>query len=180
MTFEERAVARRPRSAGYPVRIVTLALVLACPLGSAAFGEADGRWIVEAAAFVQEATGAPVPETGFHRVPAARLDEAIFAGRPLREDWPEVGAAFDPGSGLILLADDLDLSRVFDRSYLVHEMVHAQQVVTGRAESAPCLGRLEGEAYAVQARFLRSYGMRQEAFLADLLGLLQSACSYAY
>lgn len=37
--------------------------------------------------------------------------------------------------------------------------------------------RLEDEAYAVQARFLRAYGMKREAFLTDVLGLLQAACS---
>ena len=42
------------------------------------------------------------------------------------------------------------------------------------------MGLLEGEAYAVQARYLRRHALKQEAFLFQAMGMLQSACGIDY
>ena len=92
----------------------------------------------------------------------------------------DAAAAFLPGRAEIILADDLDPTDALDRSYLVHELVHAQQYARGVPATTKCIGLLEGEAYAVQARYLRRHGLKQEAFLFQVVGMLQSACGIDY
>ena len=64
-------------------------------------------------------------------------------------------------------------------SYLVHELVHAQQFAAHAHERVSCPGVLEGDAYATQALYLRAKGLGEEAFLLQVLGMFQSACGYS-
>ncbi len=89
-------------------------------------------------------------------------------------------AMYVPSSGEIMLSLEIDLSNPLGRSYLVHELVHAQQVANGVHLSAPCPGWLEGEAYRIQSEYLHLQGAADEAFQIEILGLLQGACANAY
>jgi len=105
-----------------------------------------------------------------------------------RADWAvrgqspgdAVAAIYVPATGEILLAEDLDLSTPLGRSYIVHELVHAQQFARRAQERASCPGLLEADAYGLQALYLRTRGLREEALLLQVLGMFQSACGYAY
>jgi hypothetical protein len=92
----------------------------------------------------------------------------------------DAAAAFLPGRAEIVLGDDLDPTDAVDRSYLVHELVHAQQYARGIPEKTKCMGLLEGEACAVQASYLRRHAPKQEAFLFQAMGMLQSARGIDY
>lgn len=138
----------------------------------------DGGWRDALAGFVEIATMHPVPALCVRMV-NPRVFHALEPALAAPSDT-EIAAAFVPDRGEILLANDLDMSDVFDRSYLVHEMVHAQQYASGAALYATCAGTLEGEAYALQAKYLRANGRTHDAFVFDLLSMLQSACAHHY
>jgi hypothetical protein len=87
---------------------------------------------------------------------------------------------FVPATSAIQLANDLDPDAPLSRSYLVHELVHAQQFARHAHERAVCPGALEGEAYNLQALYLTSKGLREDAFLLQVLGMLQGACEHSY
>lgn len=91
-----------------------------------------------------------------------------------------MAAAYSPGTREVLLADDLDLLDPVARSYLVHELVHAQQIAAGKHRRVSCPSRLEEEAYTVQARYLDGHGLQREALLFRLLGMLQGTCGVTY
>lgn len=169
-------------------KIARISLLLVCALAdpmptgaeTPANCSAVGSWITEAAAFVGEATDKAVPDVCIRRAGPDEIKALIaptVAGRAYDE---EARALFVPATGEILLGDDIDTAEPLDRSYIVHELVHAQQFANGVHERAPCVGRLEGEAYAVQAQYLRESGLERDAFLVTILGLLQSACEYTY
>ena len=137
------------------------------------------EWGKEALEFVAVATGKPVPEPCVRRVDTTTLEE-LTAGARRTSHEAVSRATYIPASGDILLARDLDMSDPLERSYLVHEFVHAQQFASGSAQRAPCVGVLEGEAYAAQAAYLRARGRQRDAFLFELLGMLHSACAHEY
>ncbi len=89
-------------------------------------------------------------------------------------------AAYLAANAEILLSPDVVLATPLGRSYLVHELVHAHQFDGGAPARAPCVGWLEGEAYRVQASYLRTHDLAEDAFAFELLGLLQSACAQSY
>jgi hypothetical protein len=97
-------------------------------------------------------------------------------GKPQGET---VAAVYVPATREILLADDLDPAAPLARSYLVHELVHAQQFARHAHERASCPGMLEADAYGTQALYLRTRGLQEEAFLLQVLGMFQSACGYS-
>ncbi len=61
---------------------------------------------------------------------------------------------------------DFNVGNLFGASLLIHELVHHGQCVTRRARDR-CAW--EQEAYAIQAKFLRSYKARQDAATAERL-----------
>lgn len=94
-----------------------------------------------------------------------------LAGRHGRE----VGAFYLPGERTIYLnaaIEDPDERA----SLLLHELVHQLQFANGAQLLVPCEARLEAEAYAVQARFLRRRGRRDLALPYSLAGLLMGDC----
>jgi hypothetical protein len=116
---------------------------------------------------------------------ALRLDATITAttGDPALTACPDIGfgvpvagdlarsqaGAYDPATGRINLAPDLDLATPQGQGYLLHELVHAAQFRSGRAAGFPCPAALEAEAYALQADFLQAAGDSREAVLMRLL-----------
>jgi len=60
----------------------------------------------------------------------------------------------------LLLREDVDLSKPYGSSILLHELVHALQAQQGPAQYGSTLWqRREHEAYQVQFRFLRASGV---------------------
>ena len=74
----------------------------------------------------------------------------------------DVRGMYDPSTRQILLDRDLDLGTVAGRGYLVHELVHFLQYAEGRHLRALCHKLLERDAYRLQARYLRRYGVEPE------------------
>jgi hypothetical protein len=139
-----------------------------------------GDWITEAKAFVTEETGAPAPEVCVRLANLERLNALVLPAVPGKAHGDTVAAVYVPATREIILANDLDPSTTLARSYLVHELVHAQQFAKHLEKHVSCPGVLEGEAYGTQALYLRTKGIREEAFLLQVLGTFQSACGYSY
>ncbi len=140
----------------------------------------EGDLITEARAFVAEETGNTAPEVCLRMAGKERLDGLVFPAAHDETHSEAVAAVYLPATREILLADDLDPGTPLARSYLVHELVHAQQFASRAHERASCPGTLEADAYDTQARYLRTKGLREEAFLLQILGMFQSACGYSY
>lgn len=87
----------------------------------------------------------------------------------------EPAALYDPVAKAIRISDDLDLDSAIGRSYLLHELVHHLQFAHGQDAHA-CRGRLEAEAYRVQARYLHKHNQPEEASRQLILGLFLDNC----
>jgi hypothetical protein len=146
--------------------------------GSGSCLEAD--WLAEARAFVTNETGIPAPEACVRLASKERLDGLVFPVGIGESHGETVAAVYVPATREILLADDLNPGTLLTRSYLVHELVHAQQFTSGVHEHVRCPGALEADAYGTQALYLSTRGLREEAFLLQILGMFQSACGYSY
>ena len=138
-----------------------------------------GDWIAEAKAFVTDETGVPVPEVCVLGAKLEQLNGLVLPAAFGTARNETVAAVYVPVTREILLADDLDPGTPLARSYLVHELVHAQQFATHAHERASCPGALEADAYGAQASYLRTKGLKEEAFLLQVLGMFQSACGYS-
>ena len=108
------------------------------------------------------------------------LDGLVFPVALGESHGETVAAVYVPATREILLADDLNPGTLLTRSYLVHELVHAQQFTSRAHEHVRCPGALEADAYGTQALYLSTWGLREEAFLLQILGMFQSACGYSY
>jgi hypothetical protein len=139
-----------------------------------------GGWIAQAEHFVAEETETPVPEVCVRFARIDRVAALVLSAAGGRDHDRSIAAVYVPRTREILLADDLDPSASLTRSYLAHELVHAQQFVGNKSLGVSCIGKLEGEAYRIQALYLAAEGLRDDAFLLQVLGLLQSACEYDY
>lgn len=124
-------------------------------------------------------TGVPAPDVCVSSVPPNKLKVLVLPATLSKAQDETVAAVYVPATREILLAEDLDPSTPLGRSYLVHELVHAQQFASHAHERASCLGVLEADAYSTQALYLRTRGLRDEAFLLQVLGMFQSACGYS-
>jgi len=87
-----------------------------------------------------------------HVVPQSAIQEQ-FCRRPCR-----LRAAYDATLG-VFIDENLDIAKnTFDRSVLLHELVHHVQAVSGRFDmgSSDCMRRnsAEREAYFIQNRYL--------------------------
>jgi hypothetical protein len=162
--------------------VIALPLAVIGPAPARAAGSSgclEGDWIAEARIFVMEETGIPVPETCVRVAGQERLDGLVFPVAVGASHGEAVAAVYVPATREILLAADLDPGTALARSYLVHELVHAQQFASRAHERASCPGTLEADAYDTQALYLRTRGLREEAFLLQILGMFQSACGYS-
>ena len=84
--------------------------------------------------------------------------------------------AYDPVTGQIGLARDLDLTGILGQSYLLHELVHYAQFHSPVAAQARCPAEFEAQAYALQVQYLRAYHEADEAVLITLLAGPLSVC----
>jgi hypothetical protein len=139
-----------------------------------------GAWIAEVRAFVAEETGVPAPETCVRLASKERLDGLVFPAARGATHGETIAAVYVPATREILLADDLDPGSLLARSYLVHELVHAQQFTSGAHEHVQCPGVLEADAYGTQALYLSTWGLWEHAFLLQILGMYQSVCGDSY
>ncbi len=171
------------------MNFVLFVAVLAAPLtvtrpepasGDSYGGATDCAPLADLVAFVAEETGYP-PLRNCPRVSVT--DDAVLGAvlaRKASAHGEEPVAAYLPARAEILLSPDVVLTTPLDRSYLVHELVHTHQFDSAARARAPCVGWLEGEAYRVQASYLRTHDFAEDAFAVELLGLLQSACAHSY
>ena len=157
--------------------------VLSCAPARAetAQGCLDSKWIQEVAHFVVEETRSPVPEVCVRFAMEEQLNGLVPSAMAGKARGETVAAVYVPATREILLARDLDPAAPLARSYLVHELVHAQQFGRHAHERASCVGALEGEAYNLQALYLHTHSShyREDAFLLQVLGMFQSACGYS-
>jgi hypothetical protein len=123
-------------------------------------------WINEVAHFVAVETRSNVPEVCVRFARQEKLDALVPSATAT------VAAVYVPTTREILLAHDLDLATPLARSYLVHELVHAQQLEHAH-ERASCTGALEDEAYNLQALYLHTQTSqhREDAVLLQVLGM---------
>jgi hypothetical protein len=140
----------------------------------------SGDWVAEARRFVTEETHIAVPEVCVRFASKDQVIAHTLSGAPEGAHDDSVAAVYLPGTREILLAWDLDPSAPLTRSYLIHELVHAQQFAARKQLGVPCLGSLEADAYNIQALYLSTRGRREDAFLLPVLGMMQSACEYRY
>jgi hypothetical protein len=173
-----------PRSVAFADALMAC-VVLLSPVLSAAPARAetpegclDSRWIKEVAHFVAEETRSPVPEICVRFAMQEQLNGLVPSAMAGKAHGETVAAVYVPATREILLADDLDPAAPLARSYLVHELVHAQQFRRHAHERASCVGALEGEAYNLQALYLHTHSSqhREDAFLLQVLGMFQSTC----
>ena len=176
-------VPRRPSRTG---ALMASALLAALAVGGHRSARAEspvgclaGDWIAEAVAFVTEETGVPPPDICVRSANPAYLMRLVLPAALNSTNKEIVAAVYVPATHEILLADVLDPGTPLARSYLVHELVHAQQFAAHAHERVSCPGVLEGDAYATQALYLRAKGLGEEAFLLQVLGMFQSACGYS-
>lgn len=111
--------------------------------------------MVELFAAIKLISGYPGPASlpEIHLVPEAQMQQLICAGKPCR-----VKAFYHPDLG-VYVNEGLDvINDPFDRSILLHELVHHLQKTTGKFDAVPsvCYRRnaQELEAYEIQNRYL--------------------------
>ena len=182
----------RHRIPGGGVKIIKLVLFLAVfgaplaatqstPAGAGSRGAAtECTGMADLVAFIVNETGYPQLH-GCPRV-STTTDAVLKSMLALkaRADGEEPLAMYVPAGAEILLHSDVDLTSPLGQSYLVHELVHALQFENSATAQAPCPGWLEGEAYRVQARYLRILGLAKDASTVEFFGLLQGACAQTY
>lgn len=91
-----------------------------------------------------------------------QLNQRVCPDKPTR--CRPIAAAYGIENRDIIYRDSLDMTRLLDRSYLLHEVVHFLQHQDQRdAVNASCEQILanERQAYGVQAAFLRQHGIYQ-------------------
>lgn len=125
---------------------------------------ADEHLLRELSAWLSVQGGLPAVQ----RVPkVAILDLQGLASRLCPQspaDCAGIMAAYDAPNHTIILRDFLDMRRASDRSFLVHELVHAaQHQQQGPGFQARCSDVVssEREAYQVQNRYLAAQGQAQ-------------------
>lgn len=144
-------------------RLAPLLCVLALPAGA-----------MDLCPLVERLNQTLVTETRYAAPPCPAIGFTALA--PEAGQMRSQAGAFDPATGRIELAPDLDLQTALGQSYLLHELVHAAQVAAGEHLRQACIGLLEAEAYRVQAAFLTAQGLRQEALPIRLLGAQLGSC----
>jgi hypothetical protein len=144
-------------------------------------GCVEDSWVDEVAHFVAVETRYDVPEVCVRFAGQEQLDALVPSATSGTASSETVAAVYVPATREILLAHELDPATPLARSYLAHELVHAQQFMRHAHEHALCLGVLEGEAYNMQALYLHSSDSksREDAVLLQVIGMFQSACGYS-
>ncbi|SFT65706.1 DUF6647 family protein [Halomonas saccharevitans] len=163
----------------WPAPLVLRILLLALPAAPAVASTSPGPPSISAPArIVREQSAWLALRTDYREpvLPGVQFESQASLQQRCFPDFPEplgilVKGAYDPVDGIIYLDVDLDLDDLIDQSYLLHELVHHFQVHHAQrhdrddAATRP-RGRLEGEAYRLQLRWL------EEAGVADPLAAL--------
>jgi uncharacterized protein DUF6647 len=120
--------------------------------------------MVELFTAIRLVSGYPSPDVlpPIHRVSVAEMQQQICGGRSCR-----VRAFYHRDLG-VYVDEALDIqNNAFDRSILLHELVHHLQKTTGKFEFMPnfCIRRNaeEFEAYEIQNRYLAEQGAPNRA-----------------
>ncbi len=120
--------------------------------------------IVELFTAIRLLSGYPSPDIlpQIHRVSVVEMQQKICGGRSCA-----VKAFYHPDWG-VYVDETLDIrNNNFDRSILLHELVHHLQKTTGKFDAVPnfCTRRTvqELEAYEIQNRYLSSQGGSRRA-----------------
>ena len=91
----------------------------------------------------------------------------------------DIAGGFETATLTVLLLEGFDPDDLFNRSTLVHELVHFMQVTNGKAQYAACPVALEWGAYLLQIEYLDQHdyvwpdGLRQQF---KLMGFVRSRC----
>ncbi|MGQ0580209.1 MAG: DUF6647 family protein [Betaproteobacteria bacterium] len=116
-------------------------------------------------------SGYPSPDVlpQIHRVSVAEMQQKICGGRNCA-----VKAFYHPEWG-VYVDEGLDIeSNTFDRSILLHELVHHLQKTTGKFDAVPnfCVRRnaQELEAYNIQNRYLSNENASRRALVVGWSG----------
>jgi len=127
--------------------------------------------IVELFTAIRLVSGYPAPDTlpEVRIVPETEIQQRLCGGRACR-----VKAFYHPDWG-VFVADTLDVRNdPFDRSILLHELVHHLQKTTGKFDGVPsaCNRRnaQELEAYEIQNRYLAEQRAHKRAFVMGFSG----------
>jgi hypothetical protein len=150
------------------ISMMRLALGLAFALASPAGAEGDLCPLVQRLNAVIAA--------GTDYAPPPGCPEIGFAALPEGGGWRSQAGAFDPATGRIELAPDLDLTTAYGQSFLLHELHHAAQFAAGADKRMACAQMLEAEAYRLQADFLQDHGLGREAMMTRVLAGQLGTC----
>ena len=127
--------------------------------------------MVELFAAIRLVSGYPSPDVlpQIHRVSVAEMQQKICGGRSC-----SVRAFYHPEWG-VHVDEALDIqNNAFDRSILLHELVHHLQKTTGKFDSMAnvCIRRnaQELEAYEIQNRYLAEQGGARRALAVGWSG----------
>jgi Mlc titration factor MtfA (ptsG expression regulator) len=127
--------------------------------------------MVELFTAIRLVSGYPSPEglPQIQRVSVAEMQQKICGGRTCA-----VKAFYHPEWG-VYVDEALDIqNNAFDRSILLHELVHHLQNSTGKFDAVPnfCIRRnaQELEAYAIQNRYLADQGASRRALVMGWSG----------
>lgn len=127
--------------------------------------------MVELFAAIRLVSAYPAPDSlpEVRALPAAEIQQRLCGGRQCR-----VKAYYHPETGVIV-DETLDFAHdEFDRSILLHELVHHLQKTTGKYEivTSFCSRRIteELEAYEIQNRYLSRIHARRRAFVSGWTG----------
>jgi hypothetical protein len=124
-------------------------------------------WISQNSAF-QPLPQSPVPE--LQVVPQTALMRLLYEDnllarltpKELRELESDVAALYDNQNNKIYVAANIDLHSAHGNSVLVHELVHFLQFAQGANEETACTSALEGDAYRIQAKYMKAHGLIPE------------------
>ena len=153
------------------LKAATLALTLICAGGAGAQDQATGagRTFIEPAllrdliAWAAEHRGRQLPAVNEAPALEALPDEAlrqIVCTELAEHACRGLVAAYEPARKRIVYRASLDMRLAFDRSFIVHELVHWLQHRDGQAHAgAGCRAVMaaEREAYAAQNRYLHHH-----------------------
>lgn len=139
-----------------------------------------GNLLVALLAFIViNAPGMSVPTS---HTPALMFDSYVHLRaterpRPADPDAPRVKAFYHDKSKTIVLDRDFDPADVVDQGFLLHELVHWIQGMSGKNINNTCRGKLERPAYVLQRQYLQSRGKGELAPEPLWIVMLAQDCS---
>lgn len=111
-------------------------------------------WIEEATGYDTSATRADLPQVRF----CQRGATIPYGDETMLVD-PSLQGAYDPTVRVIFLVRPWDIANLWNRSVLLHELLHAVQI---DARPWPCINATETEAYTLQQRWLAEHGATRQ------------------